>query len=216
MSGTVDPRTEAVALLKEGRSGEAVYTQMVARGVAPDAAQALVSELLALKQQADARDPKRLRQEGKWMFVRGATVDQVATYFVGLGVEEAYARPEAERLHAIALSMRPCRRCGGPTEPSEMTMDLQGNAICKSCHLRDDIVHSEARGVASTFESLGMTPLLVDAVESLATSPAAARPVCPACNLASGVHISAYDSDVRLRYSVATRWICGQCGRPIA
>jgi ribosomal protein S27AE len=218
----VDPKAEAIALLKEGRPAGEVHAQLVARGVAPDAAGTLVNELLALKQQADAataqaaaRDPKRLRQEAKWMFVRGATLADVVAYFASLGVDEVYARPEAERLQAIARSMRPCPRCGGPTEPSEMTMDLGGNTICKSCSLRDDIRHSEARGVASTLESLGMTPLLVDAVESLSMDAATARPVCQACHLASGVHISAYDAEVRIRYSVATRWICGQCGRPI-
>src|SRR5688572_943601 len=94
---------EAVAMMKHGSPPGAVYARLVAQGMTDNEARALVDGLVALKQQAAALDPKRLREEAIWMFWNGATADDVVRHFVTVGVAEEHARPEVDRI-LVAVS----------------------------------------------------------------------------------------------------------------
>jgi hypothetical protein len=211
-------RDEAVSMMKEHRLPDTVYAHLVSRGVDINEAHALVTELVALKQKADALDPNRLREEAKWMLFRGANVEDAVAHFVRAGIAEEHARPEIVRILALVKRLRPCQRCGAPVAPEEMVFDLRGLSVCNRCNLQDEIGRSEQRGIASTLESVGMSPMFAEAASGLAQSfePQVTRPVCAHCRIPSGVHVSALLPEVRARIDPRASWLCGQCGQVIA
>jgi hypothetical protein len=167
-------------------------------------------------------DPARLREEAKWMFLRGAGVEHVVAHFTSLGIPEDGARAEAIRIQQAVAKLRPCQRCGTPSDPSKMVMDLNGRMICNGCHLRDEIGRSEQRGLASELESLGVSPFMAEAfagtgfVGSQYTAPPPQQgPVCQFCH-GVGAHVSQYPPHQRAQFDPRASWICTGCGRGIA
>lgn len=217
-------RTRAIELLKEGHSADDLHWRFVGEGENPEEVRAVLTELVALQHQAAAMDPKRLRGEAKWMLLRGASIDDVVAHFVRVGVAEAPAREEAAKLQAAVRAMRPCQRCGTPTEPSELVMDTGGFSICGGCNLRDEIGRSEQRGMARELEMVGALGggvggmLLASAVsESLANhSPSTQAPFCARCRQPSGVHVRAFAPADRQRLDPTAEWACRLCGAKIA
>ncbi len=217
-------RARAIELLKEGHSADALHVRFVQEGESPEEVRAVLTELVALQHQAAAMDPTRLRGEAKWMFVRGASIDDVVAHFVRVGVPEEPARAEATKLLAVVRAMKPCQRCGAPTEPSELVMDLGGFFICRACNLRDEISRSEQRGIARDLKMVGALGggvggmLLASAVsESIANRATATQaPFCARCAQPSGVHVSAFSPADRQRLDPTAEWACRLCGGKIA
>jgi hypothetical protein len=220
-------RTRAIELMKEGHTADDLHVRFVAEGEDPEAVRGVLTELVALQHQAAAMDPERLRGEAKWMFLRGASVDDVVMHFVRVGVPEEHARPEAERVRAKVQKMRPCQRCGTPTDPEQFFMDLSGFSICNGCNLRDEIGRSEQRGIARDIETIGgfggfggalVGSLVADAIAADAHGfhGQTSRPFCAHCKQPTGVHVSQIDPNVRARLQAACEWVCGQCGQKIA
>jgi hypothetical protein len=219
---TAETRDDAIQLLKSGRAPDDVYAHLVAAGADQAEADALVGELIALKRQADAMDPARLREDAKWMLARGASEDDVVRHFVGAGIAEEHARPEAARIADAVRRMRPCQRCGTLVQPGRMLFDTAGRSICQDCHTRDEIVRSEVRGIASTMESIGLLGgvggmLIASTVansvvnNTTAPPPQAQRPFCPHCRVPSGMHISEVDPRMRAQLHAGWSWVCGSC-----
>jgi hypothetical protein len=142
-----DLRSAAIEMMKHGAPPEQVHAHLVAQGAPEGEVHAFVSELVRLKREAEARDPARLREQAKWMFVRGASVDDVVRAFEAAGVAAKHARPEAERILAVVRTLRPCQRCGTPIAPSEALFDPQGRSICVVCHSRRDMGVPALRGM---------------------------------------------------------------------
>jgi hypothetical protein len=208
-----DHRSTAIEMMKHGAPPEQVHAQLVAQGAPEAEVHAFVSELVRLKREAEARDPARLREQAKWMFVRGASVDDVVRAFEAVGVAAEHARPEAERILAVVRTMRPCQRCGTPIAPSEALFDPQGRSICVVCHSRDEISRSEQRGVLSAFESIGMSPLITLAASGVVESSTVAAPaaLCAYCHASAMVHVSALAPAQAAAYPGAS-WVCPRCG----
>ena len=106
-------RERAILLMKDGRSPDELRVVFIAEGLNAAEVNAVIAELTAQKRQADALDPKRLRSDARWMFEQDASVDHVVAHFVSLGIAEAHARPEAERLLAAQTPF--CPSCRTPT-----------------------------------------------------------------------------------------------------
>ena len=221
MGITDDQRARAIDMLKEGHPPEAVHAHLVAQGAANDEVYALVSELVRLKSEATARDPARLREEAKWMLVRGGTVDDVVAAFGAAGVAEEHARPEAARLLALVRTMRPCARCQMPVTPAETIFDTMGRSICARCHTRDEIARSEQRGIISEMESFGLGgPLLGMAMGAIVqhtqappevAAAAPAGPMCPSCRAPALVSTSTLPPH-HAAASSGKQWVCRSCG----
>ncbi|HEY8077783.1 MAG TPA: hypothetical protein VIF62_26840 [Labilithrix sp.] len=217
-------RPRAIDLLKQGQTPEAVHVQLVSEGADPEEVRAVLTDLVALLHQAAAMDPERLRGEAKWLFLRGAPVEETARHFVRVGVEENAARAEAERLYASFSKLRPCQRCGELTDPSVFVLDLGGFSICRGCNLRDEIGRSEQRGVAREMEAIGVLGgglggAIVASIAANAMTPSGAittRPFCGRCRQPWGVHVSTVAPAARVHLDPSASWVCGQCGLKIA
>lgn len=224
-------RDRAILLLKDGRGADELRVLFVAEGNDPHEVHAVLTELVALQRQAVAEstfaaraaavDPNRLRADAQWIFTQGGDVNAIVAHFVGNGVPEVHARPEAERLVAIFRTFRPCQRCGTPTAPRSFVMDLNGLSICPGCNLRDGINASNARAVANELEAVaGMS--IAGSLAALAVDLAAPPPVgstspwCATCRAQTGVHVNVAPPAVRARLDPRWQWICRQCWRPIA
>ncbi len=218
-------RARAIELMKQGHAADALHWQFVQEGADPEEVRAVLTELVALQQQAAAMDPARLRGEARWMFTQGATVEHVVAHFVRVGVPEADARREAQRLFEAFQRLKPCQRCGMPSEPSDLTFDLSGFTICKACNLQDEINRSEQRGLARELEMIGgglggiggavAASVVANAMmdgQHLGTS----RPFCGRCRQPSGIHVSQVQPAMRARIDPKAEWVCGQCGTFIA
>jgi hypothetical protein len=210
--------------MKAGHTADALHVRFVGEGEDPEEVRAVLTELVALQHQAAAMDPDRLRGEARWMFGRGASVDDVVAHFVGVGVSEAHARAEAQRLEAAFRSLRPCQRCGTPTEPERMCMDLSGFSICPGCHLRDEIARSEQRAVARDLEMVGAMAgvgglvamsFVADAMSTGGLGQTS-RPFCARCRQPTGVHVSQIAPAFRAQIDPTAEWACGHCGQKIA
>jgi len=197
---------------------------LVQEGADPEEVRSTLTELVALMHQAAAMDPTRLRGEAKWLWARGAPVEEVVRHFVRVGVEEAAARAEAERLYAAFQKLRPCQRCGEPVEPSELVLDLGGFAICRGCNLRDEIGRSEQRGIARDLETVGFLAggvggaLIASAAADAMTTggPSTTRPFCNRCRQPWGIHVSTVNPAARANIDPSASWACAQCGQKIA
>lgn len=221
-------RTRAIDLMKAGHSADQVHWMFVNEGQDPNEVRGVLTELVALQHQAAAMDPARLREEAKWMFYRGAAIEDVVAHFVRAGIAEEHARPEADRLRAIAAKLRPCQRCGTPTPPDAFFMDLSGFQVCRGCNLRDEIGRSEQRGIARDLEAVGSFGMVGIGV-AMATSFAAqsidqqanhyhggtASPFCGTCKVASGAHVTVLDPTTRARIDPTAEWVCRQCWQKI-
>jgi hypothetical protein len=167
-------------------------------------------------------DPTRLRGEAKWMFLRGASIDDVVAHFVRVGVPEEHARPEATRILSAVQKLRPCQRCGMPTEPDTLVFDPGGFSICMTCNLRDEIGLSEQRGIARDLETMGALGGAPFAVALIATSLAdgsgrsqTTQPFCAHCRVPSGVHVGGLQPHHRARLDPRWTWVCSQCWQGI-
>jgi hypothetical protein len=217
-------RPRAIALIKEGHTPEAVHMMLVSDGADPEEVRTVLTELVALMHQAAAMDPTRLRGEARWLYVRGAPVEEVVRHFVRVGVAEADARAEAERLYAMFQKLRACQRCGELSNPSDFVMDLGGFSICRGCNLRDEINRSEQRGIARDIETVGLLAggfggAFVASVAGnamVSSVPTTTRPFCPRCRQPSGIHVSTVYAHARAHVDPSASWVCSQCGQKIA
>lgn len=217
-------RPRAIALLKEGRTPEHVHVMLVSEGADPEEVRSVLTELVALMHQAAAMDPTRLRGEAKWLYARGAPVEEVVRHFVRVGVAEDAARAEAERLYASFQKLLPCQRCGELTDPSDFFMDLSGFSICRGCNLRDEIGRSERRGWAREIETVGFVAggvggaLIASAAANAVTTGGAVttRPFCGRCRQPWGIHVSTVYPSARPHLDPTATWVCSQCGQKIA
>ena len=195
----------------------------VAEGSDPEEVRAVLTELVELQRQAAAQDPTRLRGEAMWMFSQGASVEHVVAHFVSVGLADAVARPEAERLFAAFQRMRPCQRCGRPTEPRELVFDATGFSICNGCNLRDEIARSEQRGVARDLALVGVVGGVGGAlIASMAAdmtgnyAGGTSQPFCARCRRPTGVPVGVLGPDVRARLDPRASWVCSACWQRIA
>ncbi len=226
MTITEEQRALAIEMLKDGRPPEAVHARIVELGGTNDEVYAFVSELVRLKSEAAARDPARLREEAKWILIRGGTVEDVIAAFGAVGVAAEHARPEAERMLAIVRTMRPCTRCGAPMLPNEVMFDIAGNTICPSCYTRAEILVSEQRGAAAEMDGYagsGSGLMLMAVVKLIEGPPAYATPplptlptrnpgaVCPSCHSPALVSTSTLPPHHPVASSGA-RMVCLNCG----
>lgn len=222
-------RTRAIDLMKNGHSADALHWMFVGEGQDPNEVHAVLSELVALQHQAAAMDPTRLREDAKWMFYRGAPMEDVIAHFVRAGVAEEHARPEAERMQAAAAKLKPCQRCGTPTPPEAFFMDLSGFNVCRGCNLRDEIGRSEQRGIARDLEtvgSIGFAGMGIALTASMAAQSIdqnannyhgwTAAPFCGACKQPSGLHVSRLHMSTRAQVDPTAEWICGHCWKKIS
>jgi hypothetical protein len=214
--------------MKDGHSADALHWMFVGEGQDPNEVRTVLSELVALQHQAAAMDPKRLREEAKWMFYRGASMEDVVAHWVRAGIAEEHARPEAERIRAAAAKLRPCQRCGTPTPPDAFFMDLSGFDVCRGCNLRDEIGRSEQRGIARDLEAVGSFGMVGMGV-TVATSIAAqavehqanhyhgqtANPFCATCKTPSGMHVTRLHMSTRAQIDPSAEWVCGNCWQKI-
>jgi hypothetical protein len=217
---TDELRAIAIGMMKDGRPPEAVHARLCEMGGTNDEVYAFVSDLVRLKNEAAARDPARLREEAKWILLRGGTVEDVVTAFGAVGVAAEHARPEAERMLALVRTMSPCMRCRAPMMPNEVMFDTGGNRICPRCHTRDEIVRSEQRGIVSEMENLGMvSPLMGLAIATMversqapayAAPEVPAGPVCPRCRAPALVATSTLPPHHPAASSGAA-WVCRSC-----
>jgi hypothetical protein len=217
-------RTRAIELLKQGHTADAIHVMFVNEGQDPNEVRSVLTDLVALQHQAAAMDPKRLREEAKWMLFRGASVDDVVAHFVRVGVPEEHARPEAQRMSDFVQKFQPCQRCGTPTAPDQFFMDLSGFNICRGCNLRDEIGRSEQRGIAREIDAIGGGFAGSMASSMIAYTIAAdaeryhggtSRPFCAQCRQPTGIHVAWVDPRYRATVDPTATWICHQCGRKI-
>jgi hypothetical protein len=200
---------EAIALMKTGQPPQAAYGLLVSRGVAPEEARTAIDKLVALKREAEASDPKRLREEAKWMFMQGAGVEDVVTRFAAAGISPGHGRPEAEKILAAVRAMVHCGRCRAPMAPSDTYFDQWGNRICPRCNAGEEIAASERRGLATDLEAVGIGPLVADAVISGAAVPSG-PPTCPACGSVA-MHVSYVHPSVRANLDPRWSYVCNHC-----
>lgn len=196
-------------MLKQGAHPGTIHQHLVARGMSDADARGVIDELLALKRQAEASDPERLREEAKWMLMQGRTVEQVVQRFAAAGIAEEHARPEAERLLALVRRMQPCERCQSPMLVSEAFFDPAGRRVCRTCHGRDEVGASERRALASDLEELGVPAVMLSPMRGV-HGPEASVPVCPRCRV-PGVHPSAVHPEARRQIHPAWSFVCPRC-----
>lgn len=217
-------RTRAIDLMRNGHSADALHWMFLGEGQDPNEVHAVLSELVALQHEAAAMDPKRLREEAKWMFYRGASLDDVVAHWVRAGISEEHARPEAERIQAAAAKLKPCQRCGTPTPPEAFFMDLSGFDVCRGCNLRDEIGRSEQRGIARDLEAVGGIGFVGMGVALTASMAAqsidqnannyhgwTAAPFCGACKGPTGLHVTRLHMSTRAQIDPTAEWVCGHC-----
>jgi hypothetical protein len=223
-------QAEAVEMLKNGHAPGAVFAHLCRRGVPSEESNACVAELVALKAQADARDPKRLREDATRMLFQGAPIDYVVGYFASLGIAEEHARPEVMRLAEAAKSMVPCQTCTSPMSPKEAFFDAQGNQVCKKCNSRNDLSVAQQRAIeaekndrfnAIAFGAMAGVAGGGAAVRTFANyrasnAPQAGPSTCPRCNLSSGAHVSTLPPHILANLPPGYTYACTQCGMGIA
>jgi hypothetical protein len=150
----------AVRMMRQGYADEDVIGYLVQLGADAGVARALVDHLIALKRQAEALDPQRLRAEVAAMIAEGADYEDALGHLTSLGIAEQHARPEIDRLFAAhaqrVASMRPCDRCGTPTVPSEFYFDRVGNQVCAGCHAENEVRAAEDRAEDARLEAAGV------------------------------------------------------------
>jgi hypothetical protein len=217
-------------MLKEGRAPSAVYAHLVQRGAEPNEANACLTELLALKTQAEAANPAKLRAAMARMLFYGATTKDVVAYCASLGVREEHAMPEIERIAASVRSMIVCQRCGQPVLPTDAFFDPSGNQICKICHSSHELGEAQRRVVAAELNewnmgiAFGVAGVLLHSRqlavrgfrEAAAGRPSAGPTTCPRCRVSSGVRVEILPPHVRANLHPAVAYACQQCGAPIA
>jgi len=212
----VDPKLseEAVAMMKTGVPPAAVFDRLVASGVEREEARAFVDQLATFKRQAEALDPKRLRNEAIWMFWQGAPSTAVVEHFVTAGVALEHALPVVEKIEAEVRSMRPCDRCRRPMVVAEAYFDPLGQQICKTCNALVEIGNSERRVIEGALEMIGVPAFAIDATRSVpyAYQAAAAPPYCGGCRTYSGVHVSAVHPASRAQLHPGWSFMCSRCG----
>jgi hypothetical protein len=212
----VDPKLgeEAVAMMKTGVQPGVVFERLVTSGVAAEEARAYVDQLVAFKQQAEAMDPTRLRNEAIWMFWQGAPATNVVEHFVRAGVALEHAVPAVERIEADVRKMRPCDRCRRPLVPAEAFFDAMGQQICKTCHALVEIGNSERRVIEGALEMVGVPAFAINATASVpyAYQATPAAPFCGTCRMNSGVHVSAVHPAQRAHLHPGWSYLCGRCG----
>lgn len=224
-----DPlRSRAIALLKEGTDPAAVFHDLVRAGAGPEDADACVRELLALKAAADARDPSRLRVEASWMFVNGASKEDVIRYFESLGIAREHAAPEVEKLAAAAQQMIACEGCRAPVDVASAYFDKEGKRICTLCERRNQTGEFHQRAVQSlenernghlAFAAIGALTLsprlvarsLVDASRVPSLHPSGP---CPRCRSLKTYPTTALDPRFRATLPPSVAYVCGDCGAP--
>lgn len=218
MSGIAPALTdEAVDLMKRGAAPAAVYERLVASGVSDPDARGLVDRLVALKRQAEARDPERLRNEAIWMFWHGAASEQVVAHFVAAGVAEEHARPEVDRIFARVQTLRPCDRCRRPMKPEEAFFDGVGRKVCRSCHSMDEIGNAERRVMDNALEAIGVPAFALQAASAPYMNGQPRGPVfCPRCGGGTGVHVSVLPPQARASVHPSVAFVCSRCWASIA
>lgn len=204
-------------MMKAGHHPASVFAQLRARGVADLDARAYVDQLVALKQQAAAMDPTRLREEAKWMLWQGAPAEQVVERFKSLGIAEEHARPEVERILASLRTMRACDRCRMPMAPEETFLDTSGASVCRRCHARNEIHASERRVFEGALEMVTGSPLIGNALGNMYdTSRPDIAPYCGRCRMATGIHVNALDPPRRASIPPGWTFVCNTCGNGIS
>lgn len=199
--------------LKQSLPPETVIAFLVSRGAGDHEARQTVAELCEQKRRADALDPKRLREEAKWMLWRGATVDHVVAHFVSLGIAEEPARAEAEKIFVAVQRMRPCERCTSPVAPGESFFDPAGRQVCKRCHSLDEIGAGDRRVTLGALEMVGVPSWAVQSVAGPVqhSYAPAQRPWCARCHSPSGVHVNALHPSHRAQVHPGWIYVCGWC-----
>lgn len=198
----------AVDLMKRGVAPELVVDQLVQLGAHPDQARSVVQQLMLLKQQAEARDPRRLLEDAAAMIRRGAPPDVALQHLMSAGIAEEHARPEIDKLFAAhwqrMASMRPCDRCRTPMVPAESYFDLLGNQVCERCHTQDEISAGDRRVEEARLEAAGVPLHQIQDNNRLVW--------CPRCQDHTAVCTNATHVIVR-GVSTATRTFqCTRCG----
>lgn len=216
-------------MLKNGHVPGAVHGYLVRAGAPFEESQALVHELLALKAQAEARDPARLREEAARMLMQGAPHEHVLQYFASVGIAEEHARLEIERIAEAVKSMVPCQTCGRPVAPREAFFDAQGNQVCKKCNVRNELGAAQERAIQSEKNernnalAIGMLGVFSGApklavrgfVAASRSGPAPGPTTCPRCKLSSGVHVSLLPPHLAGNLQPGWTYACNQCGAGI-
>ncbi len=200
---------EAVAMMKRGVAPDAVRARLVELGADPAQAGALVERLVELKRQAEASDPRRLRQEAADMIAQGAPHEAALRHLTAAGIAEVHARPEIDRLFAAhqqrLASMRPCDRCRTPTPPSDSYFDRLGNQVCGRCHAEDEIDASEQRVEDARLEAAGVPLHQIQENNKVVW--------CPRCQDHSAVLEHATHVIHRGMSSAARTYRCTRCGQ---
>lgn len=203
---------DAVNMMKNGAPPYVVYQHLVGNGVHDHEARALIDRLVMQKQQAEALDPNRLRDEAKWMLAQGAPLEHVVQHFVRAGIVEAHARPEAERLAAIVRSSQPCDGCRMPVLPNESFFDRLGRQVCKRCNSLNEIGDAQRRSFDNTLEAVGIPAWAIQAANSQAYQfEQELAPYCRHCNAYSGAHVNTLPPVHRASVPHGWTYVCGRC-----
>lgn len=150
---------EAISSLKQGLSEDVIVARLVRMGADAGRARAILTPLVALKREAEARDPNRLRAEAAAMIERGAPPAEIVKHLVAAGIAEEFCRAEVDRLveaHRRKQSARPCDRCGRPMDPARAYFDRLGNQVCHPCHSGNEMVAAERRVFEAEAASQGV------------------------------------------------------------
>ncbi len=223
-------RGQAIEMLKNGHVPGAVHTYLVRAGAPFEESQAMLHELLHLKAQAEAREPARLREQATWMLFQRAPVSDVLAYFTGLGIAEPHARPEIDRIAAIVPQMVPCQTCGRPMLPQHAFFDAQGNQVCKTCNVKNELGAAQERAIQSEENernnalAIGVLGVFSGAprlavrgfVAASRSGPAPGPTTCPRCKLSSGVHVQMLAPHLAAALAPGWTYACGRCGTGIA
>jgi hypothetical protein len=223
-------RASAVEWLKAGRLPMEVYSALVRSGASPEEANACVLELVALKQAAEARDPARLRADAARMLFYGASKDEVARYFAGLGIAPEHAGPEIDKIVDGLRGMIACERCGQPSPPDKVYFDPSGIRICRLCQSGNQARVATQRAIESEQNernghlALGVLGVLALSprvaargfINANAAQPAPGPTTCPRCQVSSGLHRNMLPPQVQAMLHPAVTYACSRCGAAIA
>jgi len=106
--------------------------RLVTRGAERGEAQAYVQQLLALKSQAEAADPARLRADATSMLQQGSDA-RPGRAVTSRRAEIPAAEADIARLAATVRRLVPCQRCRQPMDPADTYFDQLGNQVCGNC-----------------------------------------------------------------------------------
>ena len=157
-------RSGAVQLLVAGYQPVEVVDGLVRLGVPAHEAHVCVSELVALKAAADARDPARLRARATWLLFHGAPREEVVQYFETMGIAREHGAPEVERLAIEVRSLVPCERCRTPIAAASAVFDKLGATICGRCDQPDQTREYDRRAVESMEQERAQNVALFGAI----------------------------------------------------